>query len=237
MPTPRWLYAWALGAVALGAVSLLLPLYLIELGADSFLLGLLAASAAAAGAPGAFLFGRIADRTGRKRALMLGALSVITVALVLVPVVRPIPVVIATNVAIWFSFSAVGPVLTLLVVHGVEESAWQNRIARLSTLQGWGWAGGLLLEALWTGIGEQYMRPIVAQRVLFFVCAACATGAVFGARLYLPNDPELKTPTADRVHRAVLRARRRLSPGRLMSVCSQSRLRMVDAAIPARGLV
>jgi len=208
MSTPRWLYAWALASVALGGASLLFPLYLIELGADPFLLGVLAASAAASGAPGAFLFGRIADRTGRKRALMLGALSVITIALVFVPFARSIWVVIVANVAVWFSFAAVGPVLTLLVVRGVDASAWQNRIARLSSLQGWGWAGGLLLGALWTGIGEQYMRPILAQRVLFFACAACTTGAAFGARLYLPTDPERKAPTADRVRRATLRARR-----------------------------
>jgi len=60
--------------------------------------------------------------------------------------------------AVWFSFAAVGPVLTLLVVRGVDESAWQNWIARLSSMQGWGSAGGLLFGALWTGIGEQYLR-------------------------------------------------------------------------------
>lgn len=208
MSTPRWLYAWALASVALGGASLLLPLYLIELGADPFLLGVFAASAAAAGAPGAFLFGRIADRTGRKRVLMLGALAVITIALALVPLTRSTALVLGANVLVWFSFAAVGPVLTLLVVRGVEESAWQSRIAQLSTLQGWGWAGGLLLGALWTGIGEQYMRPLVAQRVLFFACAACTAGAAFGAHLYLPTDPERKAPTADRVRRAMLRARR-----------------------------
>jgi len=213
MSTPRWLYAWALGAMALGAASLLLPLYLIELGADPFLLGVLAASAAAAGAPGAFLFGRIADRTGRKRALVLGALSIIAIAMVVMPFTRSSAAVIAANVAVWFSFAAVSPVLTLLVVRGVEESAWQDRIAHLSSLQGWGWAGGLLLGALWTGIGEQYMRPIAAQRVLFFACAACTAGAAFGARLYLPTDPEMKTPTTDRVRQAVLRARRLSLPG------------------------
>lgn len=213
MPTPRWLYAWALGSMALGSVSLLFPLYLIELGGDAFLLGVLAASAAAAGAPGAFVFGRIADQTGRKRILVLEALAVITIALAIVPFTSSTTLVIGANVLVWFSFAAVGPVLTLLVVRGVEETEWQGRIAQLSTVQGWGWAGGLLLGALWTGIGEQYMRPVLAQRVLFFACAAQAAGAALGARLYLPTDPEVKTPTADRVRRSVIRARRLSLPG------------------------
>lgn len=208
MFTPRWLYAWALGSVALGGASLLFPLYLIELGAEAFLLGVLAASAAAAGAPGAFLFGRIADRTGRKQVLVLGGLSAMTVALALAPFTRSVSLVIGANVVVWFSFAAMGPVLTLLVVHDAEEDAWQGRIARLSTVQGWGWAGGLLLGALWTGIGEQYGRPITAQRTLFFISAVCTASAAFGARLYLPTEPETETPTADRLRRAVLRARR-----------------------------
>lgn len=85
------------------------PLHLIALGADPFLLGVFAASAAAAGAPGAFLFGRIADRTGRKRALVIGSLSVITLALALVPLTGSMTFAIGANVFVWFSFAAVGP--------------------------------------------------------------------------------------------------------------------------------
>lgn len=208
MSTPRWLYAWGLGAVALGAASLLLPLYVIELGADPFLLGVLAASAAAAGTPGAFLFGRLADQTGRRRALVLGTLTAITLTLAAVPFARSIPLVIVANGIVWFSFAAVGPVLTLLVVSGGTENEWQARIARLNAVQGWGWAGGLLFGVLWTTLAEQYVRPIVAQRVLFSVCAGCTAGALAGARLYLPAEPVPRLLTADRVRRAVLRARR-----------------------------
>ncbi len=208
MPTPRWLYAWGLGSVALGGASLLFPLYVIELGADPFTLGLLAASAAAVGAPGAFLFGRIADRTGRKRILVLGTLLAVTGALALVPFTRSIPLIIGGNAVVWFSFAAVGPVLTLLVVRDADEKEWQTRIARLNAVQGWGWAGGLLLGALWTGFGEQYVRLILAQRVLFGVCTAFMIGALLGAWTLLPAEPNSRPLTTDRVRRGVLRARR-----------------------------
>ena len=58
MASNRWLLSWALGSVAFGATSLLIPLYFVAIGGDTLLLGVLAGTAAAAGAPGALLFGR-----------------------------------------------------------------------------------------------------------------------------------------------------------------------------------
>jgi MFS family permease len=58
----RWLAAWGLGYVAVGAASLLIPLYAISLGAGPFLVGVLAATAAFAAVPGALLWGYLADR-------------------------------------------------------------------------------------------------------------------------------------------------------------------------------
>ncbi|MFB6177998.1 MAG: MFS transporter, partial [Halobaculum sp.] len=85
--TDRWLYSWAVASVAAGAASLLVPLTLVRLGGSAFDLGLLASSAAFVGAPGAVVFGRIADKTGRRRPLVLGALAVMTGALAVLPTV------------------------------------------------------------------------------------------------------------------------------------------------------
>lgn len=64
--TDRWLYPWALGSVAFGGASLLVPLYIVQLGASPFQLGLLASMAAIVGAPGALIFGRLADRINNR---------------------------------------------------------------------------------------------------------------------------------------------------------------------------
>jgi len=61
--------AWAFGAVALGASSLLIPLYVVTIGGSTLMLEV--GTAAAAGAPGALLFGRLVDRGGSRRALVL----------------------------------------------------------------------------------------------------------------------------------------------------------------------
>jgi hypothetical protein len=51
----RWLLGWGLGYAAVGGASLLVPLYALELGGDHVLVGLVAATAAFAGVPGALL--------------------------------------------------------------------------------------------------------------------------------------------------------------------------------------
>ena len=73
--TERWLYAWGLGSVAFGGASLLVPLYIVQLGATPVQLGLLAATAALIGAPGAILFGRLANRVEHRRTLVLVTLA------------------------------------------------------------------------------------------------------------------------------------------------------------------
>ena len=61
--------------------------YAIEPGAGPFLVGLLAATAAFAGVPGAVRWGRLAARTGRRRVFVVASLALTSsLALVLVGV-------------------------------------------------------------------------------------------------------------------------------------------------------
>ena len=145
----RWLYAWGLGGVSFGAASLLVPVYLVQLGASPVDLGLLAASAAGVGAPGAVLFGRFADRSEHRRTLVLATLAVVTATLGLLPLVGSVRGVIVVNAALWFVVAAVAPVLTMLVADDAPEAVWSERIARLNAYQGYGWAGGLVLGTVW----------------------------------------------------------------------------------------
>lgn len=51
----RWLYGWALTAIAFGGASLIVPLYVIELGGDALVLGVLFSTGAFVGVPGALV--------------------------------------------------------------------------------------------------------------------------------------------------------------------------------------
>ena len=181
----RWLLAWAAGYAAVGAASLLVPLYAITLGAGPFLVGLVAATAALAGVPGALLWGRLAERTGRHRTFLLVSLGLTTISLAVVPLVSTLDLVLVANAVLWFAVAAAAPVLTLLVVADTPEHEWDTRIGVLSKYQGYGWLLGLLAGAAWNGIGIQFVAATDAQRVFFYALAAVtALAFVAGYRLF-----------------------------------------------------
>jgi len=102
----RWLYGWGLGSVALGGASLVAPLYVVELGGGPFVLGVLAAVAAVVGVPAALGAGRIADRTGKNREIVLAMLALVAVGIAVIPLTGRVTPVILANGAIWFAFAA-----------------------------------------------------------------------------------------------------------------------------------
>lgn len=201
----RWLYAWALGAVSFGGASLLVPLYVVQLGGTPVDLGVLAATAAAAGAPGAVAFGRLAGRIGHRRRLVVATLATVAVALAVLPLLASVPAVVAANAVLWLVVAAAAPVLTLLVVADAPEFAWSARIGRLNRFQGYGWAGGLVLGAAWPLIGGLLGGGVGGTRMLFWLLAACAAAGAVGAARLLPRpDPDAPEPS-DRQGRRIAR--------------------------------
>ncbi|MDS0282877.1 MFS transporter [Haloarcula onubensis] len=210
MAPDRWLSSWALASVALGATSLLIPLYFVTIGGSTLLLGVLAGTAAAAGAPGALLFGRLADGGGNRRALVLVALGLAAAAIAVVSATDAIWLVIAGNAVLWFAAGAVAPVLTLLVTVGSPERDWPGRFAALNRYQGWGWAGGLVLGLAWTTALSGPLGVVYAQRTLLWVCAGVTAAAALLAARWLPREPsgDETAPRPSHVARALARSRR-----------------------------
>ncbi|WP_372911069.1 MFS transporter [Salinigranum sp.] len=203
--TERWLYAWGLGSVAFGGASLLVPLYIVQLGATPVELGLLAASAAVIGAPGAILFGRLANRVERRRALVLVTLAGVAVALAAIPLLSSIAAIILANAVLWLVVASVAPVLTMLVVDDAPERAWGEHIGRLNKYQGYGWAGGLVLGTVWPLVATSLVGTEAVTRVLFWTLAACAGVSTLGAAGSLPNPAPADHVTSERRVRRVAR--------------------------------
>lgn len=203
--TDRWLPAWGLAAVGFGGASLVVPLYVLALGAEPVILGVLFATASFVGVPAALGVGQLADRTGKRRVFVVGALSTTAVMLGTIPVVTAIPVVIVANAVLWFGFASAVPVLTLLVVTDAPEAEWSDRIARLNKFQGIGWASGLAIGFVVITVGGEFVEPLVTQRAVFIVCGVCAVvGLVVGLRT-LPPDPRPGTEPSPRKLRKRLR--------------------------------
>jgi MFS family permease len=198
-----WLYGWGLASVGLGGASLVVPLYVVELGGGPATLGVLAAAAAAAGAPGGLGVGWLSDRTGRLRPYVIGAVAVVAVALLAVPALTSRTAVVVANAAIWLAFAAAVPVLTLLVVVGTPEADWSDRIGRLNQLQGVGWALCLLVGFLAVLAGDALgLSRIAAQRLVCLLCGGSAAAGGLVVAGSLPADDGVE-PRPRRLRRAI----------------------------------
>ncbi|QHS15934.1 MFS transporter [haloarchaeon 3A1-DGR] len=187
--TERWLLAWGTGYAAVGAASLLIPLYAIELGAGAFLVGAMASTAAFAGVPGAILWGRLAARTRRRRPFVLVALASVAGVLGVIPLLGSPWTLLVANAALWFVVSAAAPVLNLIVVEGAPAADWDVRIGRLNAVQGYGWVAGLVLGTVWTATVARMLPAATAQELLFLVLAATSAAATLAAVRWYPERP------------------------------------------------
>ncbi|MFP4530233.1 MAG: MFS transporter [Halodesulfurarchaeum sp.] len=203
--TGTWLLSWGLGAVSFGGASLLVPLYIVRLGATPFELGIMAAAAAIIAAPGAILFGRLASGASHRRALVLVTLATATVALSAIPFFRSIPAVIAVNTVLWFVVASVGPVVTMLVVENAAEEEWSTQIGVVNTYYGYGWAGGLVLGMIWPVVGTRLFDAGMADRNLFWLLAGVAALSTLSAAWTLPKSVPTEDITSARTARRVAR--------------------------------
>ncbi len=199
----RWFPAWGFAAVAFGGASLLVPLYVVELGGDALALGLLFASSSLVGVPGALVCGNLADRTGRRRVFVLAAMVLTTLAMAVIPFFSHLGLVIVANAMLWLGFAAAVPVLTLLVVTDEPPARWSSLIARLNKIQGLGWATGLGVGFLVVAGGTRVLSTVTAQRAFFVVCAlSAAVGLVLARRTLPPDPPPAAEPARNRLFRA-----------------------------------
>lgn len=188
---------------------MIVPLYVVELGGGAFVLGLLFASSSFVGVPGALVFGRLADRTGRRRGFVLAAIGATVVTLSTIPLVQTILPVVVANAVLWLGFAAATPVLTLLVVVDVPNESWGARIARLNRFQGVGWTLGLLLGVVVLGVGTSFVDGVVAQRAFFLACVVAAGVGFAVCFRTLPADPDLgEEPSPRRLQRVIRNATR-----------------------------
>jgi MFS family permease len=212
MSDDGWLYALGLASVASGVAGLLVPLYLVRIGAGAPALGVSASLASLVSAPGAMFAGRYADRTGNRRGVVLAALAVVAVAIGTFPLLRSVSAVIAVNAILTFAIAAIAPVLTMLAVADAPEDHWNGRIARLNTFQGYGSTAGLVIGAVWTGAVATVASPAIAQRSLFVFAAivGLASAALAGRSLPVRDRFDVGPRRSGRVAAIVARSSRRV---------------------------
>lgn len=147
-----WYWGFLLANAASGAASLLLPLYAHALGGDASDLGTIAGVGSLVGVGASLLWGRISDRTQRRRWLVVLSFSGLGLAYFLLPLVRSVGGLVILGAGATFFWMASSVVSVLLIMDRTPAADWDREIGRLNSYSGLGWAAGLALGAAWTGM-------------------------------------------------------------------------------------
>ena len=144
-PVPRWFHSFVPFKVATGGSSALVSLYLLELGGNASTVGLTFALASLASMVGALFWGRLSDRTLRRKLFILLGFASVPVFLTLMAFVKTPGQLMAVNTAYAFFLSSTLSVPIALVLRSVRKHSWDYAIGKFNEISGWGWVLGLVL--------------------------------------------------------------------------------------------
>ena len=178
---PRWFYSFVPFKVATGGSSALVSLYLLELGGNSSTVGLTFALASMFSLLGALFWGRLSDRTLRRKPFILLGFASVPVFLAPMAFVKTPGQLIALNTVYAFFLSSTLSVPIALVLRSVRKHSWDYGIGKFNEISGWGWVLGLVL-----GFGLSRFLTI-PQLLLTF--AAMAVPSVFMGKAMIREVP------------------------------------------------
>ncbi|ASJ08692.1 MFS transporter permease [Thermococcus siculi] len=178
---PGWFYSFVPFKVATGGSSALVSLYLLELGGNASTVGMAFALASLASMLGALFWGRISDRTLRRKPFILLGFASVPAFLVLMALAKTPSQLIAINTAYAFFLSSTLSVPIALVLRSVRKHSWDYGIGKFNEISGWGWVLGLVL-----GFGLSRFLTIPQ---LFLTFAALAVPSIFMGERMIREAP------------------------------------------------
>jgi MFS family permease len=190
----RYFYAFALANVAQGGSSLLIPLFVAQvLGGTNSDVGLVAGLASLCGVPASIFWGRLSDKSKRRKPFVLIGMVGVCLALAGMALVQTLWQMILANILLNVTWLASAAVATLITIEGLAKEKWDARIGRFNRFGGVGWVSGLILGSLWMQfITEPLTHPEPANlsmRSLFAVLGALALLAALWAVAWIYESP------------------------------------------------
>ncbi len=160
--TPRWFYSFIPFKIATGGSSLLIPLYLLSLGGSAKDAGLLVALASLSSMLGSLFWGRLSDRTLKRKLFILIGIASTSAFLPAMAFIRTPFQLMLLNVAYSFFLASTISVPIVLVLRSVRKYLWDYGIGRFNQISGWAWVAGLVL-----GLGLIKSMSIQSLLILF----------------------------------------------------------------------
>ncbi|HAF70948.1 MAG: Major facilitator superfamily protein [Acetothermia bacterium 64_32] len=187
MRSTRWYLAFLLANAASGAASLLLPLYAHYLGGSAGEVGTISAVGSLVGVGASLLWGRISDRTRRRRWFVILSFAGIALVYGLLPAVRTVGGLVGLGAIASFFWMASSAVSVLVIMERFPEADWEREIGRLNAYSGFGWAIGQALGAGWTGMLIAFLGEGVGLRTLGLTIGLLGAAGAMVAGLFLPE--------------------------------------------------
>lgn len=194
-----WMLASLPANVAAGPLSLLVTLYILELGGGALNVAYAMTLSSAITIPSVFLWGYITDLLNRRRVFIV--VSYLSTALLILSLffVKSVFAVTIIYAAVAFTWAANGAPLNLLVMENAEENRWARNFSVLQTISGAGATLGYLIAWIVTGVSTLNM-------LLLVLASSALASSVMAAKLIEePTAASIRTALQDGVHAFVYR--------------------------------
>jgi len=142
---PRWFYAFVPFKIATGGSSQVVPLYAMHLGAGAGEIGLLNALSTFASTIGTIFWGRLSDKTLKRKAFILMGLLSTSIFLSLLAFAGSFWDLLLINAVYSFFLASTVSIPVVLLFRNVRKTRWDEAVGKFNKIGGWAWVVGLLV--------------------------------------------------------------------------------------------
>lgn len=142
---PKWFYSFIPFKVSTGGTSILMPLYLLQLGGSAQDVGIMNSLGSLSSMLGALFWGRVSDRTLKRKVFIVTGFMSVTLFLLLLPFIDSVEGVILLNSIYTFFLATTLSVSIVLILRSLRKLNWDYGIGKFNEIGGWGWVLGLSL--------------------------------------------------------------------------------------------
>jgi predicted MFS family arabinose efflux permease len=173
-PGVTWYLAYFPNSIAMGIISILIPLYLVEELKGSLIdLGIMTFVATVLLIPSSLYLGRFPDRYRRAKPFILSSFLGVSLVLFLMSVITNVTILQLLYVLMNLVAYLKGPSTSVLIAESFERSRWSSVLAKLGFVEGIGGAAGLAFCSFTIDqIGYDSLLKLTAYLVLasVFLC-------------------------------------------------------------------
>jgi len=172
---PKWFYAFVPFKVATGGSSQVIPLYAIQLGAGAGEIGLLNALSTLSSTVGTVFWGKLSDKTLKRKIFILMGLLSVSIFLSLLSFARGFWDLLVLNMVYSFFLASTVSIPIVLLFRNVRKTRWDEAVGKFNKIGGWAWVLGLLA-------GFALIRFLSFRQLLLFFAIVNIPGVIMALR-------------------------------------------------------